>query len=126
MSALDPAVVRSVAAECVPLVSGNFGQQLDYSLNSLAVLDRVCGQLPADGQRLDLWYRLTGASTGEVCLRTYGGEWVDHDGAIAVLIAGLTGLPFRTAHRLLSGEDFKSLASFARSIPAILERSRKG
>src|SRR5438477_5924269 len=70
MSTLDPADVGSVAAECVTLVSSNYGHQLDYSLNSLTTLDLVCHQLMADaplnGQRLDLWYHLTGAYTGEV------------------------------------------------------------
>ncbi|HEX6685376.1 MAG TPA: hypothetical protein VF062_21505 [Candidatus Limnocylindrales bacterium] len=110
------------------LVAGG-GYELDYSLDSLTVLDEVCQELLAEGplneDRLDLWYQLAGAYTGEVCLRAYGGEWIEQDGAVAISISGLTGFPFNTAHRVLSGEDFKSLASFARSIPAIIDHSSK-
>jgi hypothetical protein len=129
MGSPDRADLQSVAAECVNLVADNYGYQLDYSLDSLTTLDRVCEQLLADGplsgQRLNLWYQLAGAYAGEVCLLAYGGEWIEHDDAVAISIAGLTGFPFSTAYRVLSGEEFKSLASFARSIPAIIEHTRK-
>lgn len=124
----DRHTLQSIAAECVKLVAGG-GYELDYSLDSLTVLDEVCQELLAEGplneDRLDLWYQLAGAYTGEVCLRAYGGEWIEQDGAVAISISGLTGFPFNTAHRVLSGEDFKSLASFARSIPAIIDHSSK-
>ncbi len=118
-----------MAAECVSLVADNYGHELDYSLDSLVTLDDVCVSLLADGplveERLNLWCHLAGAYTGEVSLRAYGGEWIDHEGTTAILISGLTGFPFNTAYRLLSGEEFKSLASFARTIPAIIEHSRQ-
>jgi hypothetical protein len=40
-----------------------------------------------------------------------------------VAVLGLTGFPFALADRVLSGEEFKSLASFARSVPAIAAQS---
>lgn len=122
----DRQTLQSIAAECVKLVAG-VGYELDYSLDSLAVLDEVCRELLADGplneDRLDLWYQLAGAYTGEVCLRAYGGEWIESHGAVAISVSGLTGFPFSTAHQVLLGEEFKSIASFARSIPAIIEHS---
>ncbi len=130
MGSPDRVDLQLIAGECVNLVADNHGYKLDFSLDSLTVLDRVCEELLADGplneQRLNLWFKLVGAYTGEVCLRAYGGEWIEHeDGAIAISISGLTGFPFSTAFRVLSGEEFKSLASFARGIPAIIEHSRK-
>ncbi|MBV1850073.1 hypothetical protein [Catellatospora tritici] len=117
-----------VAAECVKLVAENHGYTLDYSLASLTVLDQVCAELLADGplpeQRLNLWYQLAGAYTGEVCVRAYDGEWIEHEDSLAISVSGLKGFPFSTAYRVLTGEELKSLASFGRSIPAILERIR--
>jgi hypothetical protein len=121
--------LQAVADECVNLVDDIFGHRLDYSLDSLRVLDQACSLLLEDGplpeQRLELWYQLAGAYTGEVCLRAYGGEWIEHEGSTAISVLGLTGFPFTTARRLLSGEEGKSLSSFARSIPAVVEHSRE-
>jgi len=128
MAVPDRAAFQAVADECVTLVADGHGRQLDYSLESLATLDQVCHELLADGplneQRLNLWFWVVGAYTGEVCLRAYGGEWIEHDEDVAISVAGLTGFPLTTAYRLLSGEAGKSLATFARSIPAIIEHSR--
>lgn len=122
--------LASIAAECVTLVAEEFGHRLDWSLDSLAVLDGVCEQLLADGQRsgqrLDLWWRLIGAYTGEVVIRAYDGQWIRHEsspGTPAVQALGVTAFPFRTAHRILSGEPYKSLASLGRALPVIAERS---
>jgi hypothetical protein len=132
MTAPDPAVMRNIAGECVTLVAQEFGRQLDWSLDSLAVLDRVCTSLlkdgPLAGDRLDLWWRLIGSYTGEVTIRAYGGQWISTEKQpeeYAISALGVTGFPFRTANRILTGEQFKSLASFARALPAISEHSRK-
>jgi hypothetical protein len=118
-----------VAAECADLVAADRGRVLDGSPASLEVLDDVCQGLVADGplegDRLDLWTVLVGAYTGEVVVRQYGGTWVTHDGAPAISALGITGFPFGLAHRILTGEPFKSLASFARTLPAVAERSRE-
>jgi hypothetical protein len=128
MGTPDRAVLQLVAAECVSVVADNLGYQLDYSVDSLTTLDMICQELLADGplteHRLNLWYQLAGAYTGEVCLLAYGGDWIEDEDVVAISISGLTGYPFSTAYRVLSGEEFKSLASFARSIPAILSRSQ--
>lgn len=66
------------------LVARQFGRRPDWSLASLDELDAVCAELLADGplhaQRLDLW-RLTGACTGEVLVRVYGGQWITREQA---------------------------------------------
>ena len=54
----------------------------------------------------------------------YDGSWVTRDDRAAVLVLGATGFPFGLAHRILTGEPFKSLASFARSVPVISENAR--
>jgi hypothetical protein len=128
----DPEAMRRVAAECVRLVGEQFGRQLDWSLASLAELDDICAALlvdgPLSGQRLNLWWTLIGAYTGEVVIRAYGGEWVSDErgpGAPAISALGITGFPFGTARRILTGEPYKSLASFRRALPAISDHSRQ-
>jgi hypothetical protein len=132
MGSPDPAAMRRIATECVKLVREQFGRQLEWSTASLAELDDVCAALLADGpltgQRLDLWWKLVGAYTGEVVIRAYGGQWISHQrrsGTPAISALGITGFPFDTAQRVLSGEPGKSLASFARALPVIAEHSRQ-
>jgi hypothetical protein len=129
---VDPVGPRAIAEECVALVGAEFGRELDWSVDSLAVLDEVSGELLADGplqgERLDLWWKLTGAYTGEVVVRVFDGRWVAHEragGAYAVEALTVTGFPFALADRILTGEPYKSFASFARALPAISERGQK-
>jgi hypothetical protein len=128
----DAEVLHQLATECVTLVADQFGVTLDWSLDSLSALDVVCSRLLADGplsgQRLDLWWKLIGCYAGEVVILAYGGSWVTHDqapGAFAITSLGVTGFPFGLANRILTGEPFKSLASFARSLPAISARTQR-
>ncbi|MDR2987511.1 MAG: hypothetical protein LBV34_22000 [Nocardiopsaceae bacterium] len=130
MTQPDSEALRRIAAECVQLSADQFGETLDWSLDSLVTLDGVCSRLLDDGPltepRLSLWWQLIGAYTGEVVLRTYGGSWIDHpqaQGAYAISTLGITGFPFAVANRILTGEPFKSLASFARAMPAISART---
>jgi hypothetical protein len=124
--------MRGVAAECVRLVSEEFGRELDWSLASLGVLDEVCATLVADGplagSRLELWAQLAGAYAGEVTVQAYGGRWVSSEresGPPAIRALDVTGHPFSTAVRVLSAEPGKSLASFARALPVISEHARR-
>jgi hypothetical protein len=132
MDGLDAEALRRIAEQCVTLVSEQFGRHLDWSMSSLTELDRACGDLLSDGplagERLDMWTTLVGAYTGEVVIQLYDGQWIiDQQGqkAPAVLVLGITGRPFSTARRILSGEPYKSLASFARAVPVISEHSRR-
>lgn len=71
---------------------------------------------------------MIGAYTGEVLVRAYGGEWTTHEetpGAFVVMVSGATAFPFGIAERVLSGEPFKSLASFGRALPAIIEHTKR-
>ena len=132
MDTSDVAGLQRIAEECVGLVASEYGRHLDWSLDSLVELDAVCASLLADGplseQRLDLWWRLAGAYTGEVLIRTYQGQWTTHEKAPhapAVLVNGVTAFPFSVTDRVLHGEPFKSLASFGRALPAIIDPSRQ-
>jgi hypothetical protein len=127
----DYADLRFMASQCVDLVHQKFGLDLDWQLDSLAILDDVCERLRSDGplvgERLVLWWKLVGAYTGEVAIRAYGGTWIAHEkspGAPAIRVDTITGFPFGIADRVLNGEPYKSLASFARSLPAIIEHGR--
>jgi len=126
MTVPDRVSLQRIATECVTLVARQFGRHLDWSLASLDELDAVCADLLADGplnaQRLDLWWKLTGAYTGEVLVRVYDGQWITDEqasGSPAVSVRGLTAFPFAITHKILRAEPNKSLASFARVLPAV-------
>jgi hypothetical protein len=129
---VNPDRLRAVALECVNLVDAGFDRQLDWSLESLAELDAACNSLLSDGplstDRLYLWWRLAGAYAGEVLLRAYGGEWVEHDRssrAPAVAIKGITAFPFNTAHRILTGEQSKSFAAVGHGVRAVVDEHER-
>jgi hypothetical protein len=128
----DPEAMRRIAGECVLLVAEQHGRDLDWSLASLGELDQVCAELRAPGplsaERLDLWAKLVGAYLGEVVIRAHDGRWVGNkqeSGPPAILALNVTGHPFSTAYRVLSGEEGKSLASFARALPYISDHARR-
>jgi len=131
MTIEDDGGLRRAAAGCVTLADRQFGRHLDWSLASMDELDAVCADLladgPLDGQRLDLWWKLIGAYSGEVLVRVYGGQWITHEqapGSYAVSVYGMTAFPFAITDKILSGEPDKSLASFARVLPALAARSQ--
>jgi hypothetical protein len=129
MTAPDIEMLDRLAAECTRLVAADHGRVLDGSLDSLIELDEVCWALQADGplagDRLHLWWRLAGAYTGRVLVQVYGGAWLDHEGSLAVEVCGVKAFPFSTAHRVLSGEESKSLASLGRVLPVIIDRQSR-
>ena len=132
MSEPDPEFLQTLANECVDLVARQFGHQLDWSPESLTMLDQVCADLLTDGaltgERRDLWWQLIGAYTGEVAIRTYGGAWVEHETSPhtpAVVALEVTGFPFALTSRILNGEPYKTLASFVRVLPTIAERGKR-
>ncbi len=76
---------------------------------------------------MDLWWKLIGAYSGEVLVRVYGGQWITHEqapGSFAISVYGITAFPFAITNRILSGEPYKSLASFARVLPAVAARGQ--
>jgi hypothetical protein len=121
----------ALATECATLVARQFSRHLDWSLASLDELDAVCADLLADGplnpQRQELWWKLIGAYTGEVLVRVYGGQWITHEqapGSFAVSVRGMTAFPFAITSKILHAEPYKSLASFARVLPAVAARAQ--
>jgi hypothetical protein len=131
MTVPDHAALQRIAAACVTLVARQFDRHLDWSLASLTELDAVCADLLANGplndQRLDLWWKLIGAYTGEVLIRAYDGQWITHEhapGSFAVSARGMTAFPFAITNRILHAEPYKSLATFARVLPAVAARTQ--
>src|ERR1700712_1294458 len=117
----DPDGLGRIAGRGLTLGAEQLRRTLGWELDSLDDLDAVCRELLAGGpltaERFDLWWKVIGAYLGEVVIRAYGGEWIEHhlaEGAYAVDVHGSTGFPFATTQRVLEGEPFKSLASFAR------------
>src|SRR5262249_43909236 len=132
MTTPDAQALHRIAEECVALVATDFERELGWELDGLLALDDVCGELvsagPLAGERLDLWWRLVGAYAGGVLISMYAGRWIAHEqaaGAFAVDVRGTVAFPFRLAHRVLTAEPYKSLASMARALPVIAERSRQ-
>lgn len=126
----DAQALRRIADQCVQLSADQLHVSLDWSVDSLVARDEVCAILLSSGPvtepRLSLWWQLIGAYTGEVVIRAYDGSWITHPqapGAYAISALGVTGFPFGTAHRILTGESGKSLASFARALAVISDRS---
>ncbi|MET8575482.1 hypothetical protein [Streptomyces sp. NPDC005012] len=117
----ETAGLEFIATQCVEPVEERFGRRLGRSLRCLGELDRVCAALPADGplseERPELWGKLVGTYTGEVLVRAYGGSRITHEQspvASAVEALGVTGFPFGIAHKVLSGEESKSLNACGR------------
>jgi hypothetical protein len=123
---VDATSLHNIAVECKGFVKREFGRELNWEVDSLVELDEVCAQLlangPLFGERLHRWWRLIGAYIGEVIVRAYGGEWIEHEdaaGAYAVAVGAVVGFPFTVADRVLNGEPAKSLATFGRAYPSI-------
>jgi hypothetical protein len=130
MTAPDPAYLQRLADECVALVARQYDRRLDWSAESLETLDELCAELlgggPLGDERLELWWRLIGAYTGEVLVRTHSGQWTTHETsprAPAVSALGVTAFPFALAARVLQGEPYKSLAALVRALPAVANQA---
>jgi len=88
-------------------------------------------RLVADGLGVSertVWRRLNAGPSTSPVIRTwgaYGGEWIEHDGRIA--IARLRNHLVPVQHGVPDPErrGFKSLASFAWALPAINDRSQE-
>src|SRR5688572_30448449 len=95
----DVEQLRHAAEQCVAVVAGDFGRELDYSLESLAVADEVIAELLTEGpmpdDHFELWCTLFGAYTGEVVVRAYKGQWARPEpGSPVIKVDGITGMPF--------------------------------
>lgn len=128
MDTTRPFDYRYIAEQCVSLVETQHELRLDWSLASLDTLDGIVWGMLEDGplneERLDLWCKLLGAYMGEVIIGAYGGEWAMHEQETpCVKVSGITAFPFGNAYRVLRGEPYKTLGSFGRALPAIIERS---
>lgn len=133
MVAPDLVALRHLADECIALARRMFGRELDGSTESLAIVDELCEELlaagPLSADRFELWWKLIGAYAGEVLVGAFDGAWVEHEragGAFAVSVWGFYVFPFATTSRRLRGDDWKSLSSLARALPAIRDQRSPG
>ena len=93
--------------------------------SAFALASDECARLCQADQRVTLSQTIAGAYTGEALLRRCGGQWILHQGHPAVrLTSGVIGFPHGTVQRILGGEPYKSLASMARTVPAIEQHGR--
>jgi hypothetical protein len=133
-------VMRAWAADCVKHAKTNYSLDLDYSVASLdlvdhMVADRRGGALidpsqltPDEEQEWWNYCKMIGGYVGEVIIRNLGGTWLTKEldsgsACIKLLAAGrIEGSPPDSVWRTLT-EPYRSMASYYRSLGAVLDRS---
>jgi len=74
-----PPVVAELAAACVRFVAAKYGVMLDFTPETLSLVDQwvrdARGEIVAKPQTLDLAQGAAGAYLGEVVRRAFGGSW---------------------------------------------------
>jgi hypothetical protein len=75
-----PAIIADLTAACVRFVQGKYGVPLDFTSDTLSLVDQYVRDARAEiailPQSLDLLAGSIGAYFGEVCRRTFGGVWI--------------------------------------------------
>lgn len=75
-----PIAIADLTAACVRFVQGKYGVPLDFSSDTLSLVDQYVRDARAEiallPQSLDLVAGSIGAYFGEVCRRTFGGVWL--------------------------------------------------
>jgi hypothetical protein len=110
------AMVAAYAAEAVRVASSAHQVKLDFSIGSVAALERIL----ADQNAVDLEYqtRTWGSYFGEVLRRRWGGEWslTQYPNAVAAVptleIAGSRLYPLMKVYRRLTMGESENLPGF--------------
>lgn len=113
------AMMDGYARAAADLARGAFGQQLDFTSDSIDSLDEilvVVGESPE--LDLDFEVRLWGSYLGEVLRRRYAGTWemTQYPGGVAAVpavdVRGSRLFPLMKVHRRLTMGDEEDLRSF--------------
>jgi hypothetical protein len=74
-----PPIVAELVAACVRYIQGKYGVPLDFTSDTLSLVDQYArdarSELVALPQSIDLVGSSVGAYFGEVCRRAFGGRW---------------------------------------------------
>jgi hypothetical protein len=105
-----PGAVHELAERTVEFVRKAVGIVLDYSPETLPLLDHYLTAVPDEQmETVDLISATAGAYFGEVMRRVLGGEWLDTDGAPSdwelVLVSGLRLTPVAFAREAILTVD---------------------
>lgn len=121
--------IPKVAEECVRMTKALLKEDLDYSPESLEIVDRLITEtwngeyvLPIDGLAVQF-----GSYTGEVIRRNLGGTWAYSEGSYVLLDVQSIKVAYvfsKAYRRLKDGED-NSLAFFYRAMKAMIEREEE-
>ena len=105
-----PGAVHELAERAVDFVRRSLGLVLDYTPETLPLLDHYLGAVPDDKlETVALLAATAGAYFGEVTRRTLGGEWADLEGEPTswelVVTGGLRLTPGAFAREAILSED---------------------
>jgi hypothetical protein len=105
-----PGAVHDLAERMVEFVRRAVGLVLDYTFETLPLLDHYLGGVPEDKEEtVTLIAATAGAYFGEVARRVLGGEWLqaegDPGGWELVLPGGVRFVPAALAREAILGED---------------------
>lgn len=113
-------MMQAYAAEAVRVAAAEHGKKLDYSANSVEVLEDILNSLsPAPESDLEWLTKLWGSYFGEVFHRRYPSEWTmsEYPGgkfAVPTLeIGGSRIYPLLKVHRRLTTGASENLTAFA-------------
>ncbi len=118
--------IPQIADECVRMTGELLNEELDYSPESLEIVDRLITEtwngeylLPVDGLAVQF-----GSYTGEVIRRHLGGTWAYHEGNYVLkdLQSVKIAYVFPKAYRRLKNGEEDSLAFFYRALKASIEK----
>jgi hypothetical protein len=102
-----PGEVFDLAERAVEYVRKAMGQVLDYTPETLPLLDHYLRGIPADrAEIVDLAARTAGAYFGEVARKSLGGAWEKDDGEWKLILApGITLTPAAMAAEAIAQSD---------------------
>jgi hypothetical protein len=131
-------LMKAYASDIVA-VAAESGVTLDYTEESLALVDRLLGrewfigrtprtpESDEDKKRLSSCADEFGAYVGEVVLRTMGGRWIadpTSTGGVrpAVLVDGARGFPIEKVWKRLTESEFDTVSGYCRALRFVLAR----
>jgi hypothetical protein len=127
--------VMAAYAKDAELDATRRGFALDYSEDSLSIVDEILGGLtqnglitPANDDEKERWWnfsKMYGAYVGEVVIRNLHGTWEmkdNEDGSARVVLLWqqITGFPLEKIYKRLTEDEFSGVAGYCRALRAIV------
>ena len=144
MAMADPSLdqVMKAYAEDAVKAAGRRGRVLDYSEQSLTIVDELLGseafvgrtprtpETPDDEEVLWVAAKAFGGYVGEVVLRGLGGEWLGEEAPEGgtrptLVVQGLRAYPVDKVWKRLTKSEYDTLGGYCRALRHILSQRRK-